>query len=82
MADKKWIDWNGECPNCGNGVEILTDAVQDHPYPVAYDGDEARCVSCKWRGSVDVAEDNGRAWLNDGNLDELDEDNLNPSTND
>jgi hypothetical protein len=71
MAKKKWIDWSDQCPNCGDAVEICTDAEQDNIFPVAYDGDAAKCVSCKWEGGVMV--DEGVARLDDGNLDKLDE---------
>jgi hypothetical protein len=70
MAKKKWIDWkNEDCPNCGNGVEVCTDAQQEDIFPVAYDGDAAQCNSCGWEGNLIVDEDGAR--LNGGNLDEL-----------
>jgi len=74
MIEKTWINWNGDCPNCGDSVRVLTDAVQDYPYPVAYDSDKAECVSCKWKGNIVVGgDDDATAWLDEGNIDELDD---------
>jgi hypothetical protein len=41
---KRWVlvDF-GECPNCGDDAEILTDCNVDGEF---YDGDEARCCQC------------------------------------
>ena len=77
MRQKQWIDWESDqCPNCGNSVKVFTDAEQDNIYPVAYDGDAAKCVECKWEGSFEVIEDdegNARGRLSEGNIDELDD---------
>jgi len=44
MAEKRWVlvDF-GECIECGDDAEILTDC-QDKGF--FYDGDEARCCNC------------------------------------
>lgn len=75
MKKKKWIDWkNEECPYCGDGVGVCTDADQDNIFPEAYDGDAAKCTSCKWEGNIIVDSDSegiGWARLSEGNLEEL-----------
>lgn len=72
MRKKKWIDWkNDDCPNCGDGIEVCTDAEQDNIFPQAYDGDLAKCNSCKWEGNV-VCDERG-ARLSEGNLEQLDD---------
>lgn len=66
--EKTWIDWSEDCPNCGDGVSVLTDAVQDATFPQAYDGDKAKCNSCEWEGYVNVDSDDegiGSASLKD-----------------
>lgn len=75
-AKESWIEWSDQCPNCGDTVQVLTSCDQDMPVPQAYDGDKAKCVSCKWEGSINVDSDDegmGRAYLDDGNLEEIDE---------
>lgn len=77
MTKRNWIDWKiEECPNCGGSVEVCTDAEQDNIFPVAYDGDPAKCLECKWEGALIVDEDGTR--LNGGNLDELDKNDDGP----
>ena len=52
MKTWKRIEWGDECPKCGAGVEILTDA----PEGLGGDGDEARCAECGHEGWVAVAD--------------------------
>lgn len=56
MSEKKevWIDWpHDDCPECGGGVEILTDVPQDQgPEGAGVDDDTAPpwvCSGDKWR---------------------------------
>lgn len=74
MADKKWINWTEGCPHCGENVKVNTSAEQDNHLPQAYDGDEAKCTSCKWEGKIIIdVDDEGvdRCWLDEGNLKQL-----------
>ena len=52
---KQWkpIEWNDECPECGEDVEVLTDSYTEN---MAYDGDEARCTECHTKGTVTCAD--------------------------
>lgn len=55
---KAWRDWPDQCDNCGNDVEVLTDAGDEY----VYDGDEVRCVECGLTGWMSA--DEGDTWVN------------------
>jgi len=70
--ERKWklVVWD-ECPECGCGAEVFTDADENY----AYDGDDARCDGqCGNVGSVTVDGeanayvnwDNGDEWADQG----------------
>ncbi len=56
----EWRQFSGDCIFCGDEAEVLTNAGQDN---FAYDGDEARCVSCRCPGSVIVPGDDDSAYI-------------------
>jgi len=58
---KRWETFKDECPHCGDGAEVLTDSGRGN---FAYDGDEARCVSCDCPGSVVVDTVDDPAYIN------------------
>jgi len=49
----KWqtLDWD-ECPICGDSVEVKTSSGNDN----AHDGDEVRCLACRFPGQLSVCE--------------------------
>lgn len=49
-----WERWSESCPLCGDDAEVLTTSDQAG---LVYDGDEARCVSCRCPGGVTVTEE-------------------------
>ena len=54
----EWKHWDGgECPHCGSGLEIQTDAAADG---YGYDGDSLRCQDCGCPGQLMCDEDG--AW--------------------
>ena len=55
------------CPACDDLVEV-PDQCQGGWSQV---GDDARCPGCPWEGAV--CADEGGAWLSQGNIDELDD---------
>lgn len=73
---KQWMaghDW--ECPACGCEIEIFTDAHEwagkgdIGKHVIFWDGDDARCPECPWRGGMQACEDD--CGVSDGNLDDL-----------
>lgn len=73
---KKWkIFIGGDCPNCGGTVHVLTDCVEEKDSEFEQwfrDGDIAECYDdCGWKGGVSC--DGENVWLQDGNIDELEE---------
>lgn len=71
---KEWkLFEGGGCPNCGNDIEVYSEvpASEDTHGVKVYDTEEIRCVECKFRSCVSV--DEGRAWVQDGNLEEIEE---------
>jgi hypothetical protein len=63
----KPLPW-GDCPTCGDDVEVWTDIVT--PADFANDGDDVRCRGCQWRGAVSCDEED-EAWLQEGNAEDL-----------
>jgi len=57
---KQWRPFTDECHYCGDSAEVFTDSGKDN---WAYDGDSARCVSCKCPGAV-VIEEEGMHSMN------------------
>lgn len=70
---KEWkIFKNIDCPNCGDNVLVLSECpeTEDDSMDLVYDDDECKCAAdCGWKGNTIVEDEN--AWINDGNLDEL-----------
>ena len=60
MTDKKWkpVEW-GECADCGDAREVLTDSTKD---VWVYDSDEGRCLGCGLKGSMCVADEDS-VWV-------------------
>lgn len=58
---RKWIDWDDECPECGDNIIVLTSAPQTEK-PQCYDGDRWECLVEKHEGFMHVDED-GTAYL-------------------
>ena len=58
---KEWrhIEW-AECPECGDAVDVLTDARAEDG--TVGDGDQARCCGCGILGWTAVEEED--AWVN------------------
>ena len=52
---KEWRPFDDECPHCGAGAEIFTDAEKGF----AYEDDDARCEECKMPGTVMATENVG-----------------------
>lgn len=52
---KTWqpIETNQDCDDCGNSMEVLTDAEPGS----CYDSDSVRCVECGLTGWISVYED-------------------------
>lgn len=57
---RQWRSWEGNCSWCGDDVEVLTTSGRDN---YAFDGDEARCVSCRCPGGVSVPADDEAAYI-------------------
>ena len=60
---REWkpLDWD-ECPECGDQIEVFTDAAEGH----ACDGDAVRCCVCHWPGGTSVDEDDAFiSWCED-----------------
>ena len=57
---KRWRPWPaGECPECGDSLEIETTSEE---HGLGYDSDEVRCVACRCPGQLNVyAEDAAEA---------------------
>ena len=51
---KKWVLWQDNCPECGNDIEIETDATEEG---CCFDGDAVRCVGCSFKSMMTVYED-------------------------
>lgn len=49
---KNWKPFNDDCPRCGNGAEVFTDAKGDY----VYDGDNVECFECGLLGCINVDE--------------------------
>lgn len=50
-----WKPWDGgDCPHCGSGLEIQTDAPEDG---FGYDGDPLRCQDCGCPGQLVVCDE-------------------------
>lgn len=73
QPEKKWkLFEGGGCPNCGNDLEVFSECLQENDgdgNPLVYDGEDIRCVACKFRSATNVDE-NG-ASVQDGNIDEI-----------
>lgn len=72
---KEWKIFAAEsCPNCGDDLEVLSDKENDTEFEQFYaDGEEVRCCAeCGFKSSISV--DDGEAWVQDGNIDELSSD--------
>ena len=75
--EKKWKIFAAEsCPNCGDNLEVLSDSPESNDTEFEQyftDGEEVRCCAgCGFKSSISV--DDGEAWVQDGNIDELSED--------
>ena len=64
MKTWQYIDLNECCDDCGNELEVCTDA----PGLACYDGDRIRCVECGLGGYVTVDEDGDTLVHFDGEL--------------
>jgi|AntRauTorcE11898_2_1112593.scaffolds.fasta_scaffold04833_6 uncharacterized Zn finger protein len=51
MAEMLWKAWPDECPECGDGTEVLTDSVEEL---TAATDDTVRCVGCGARGHLNI----------------------------
>jgi len=57
---KKWKPiYFEQCPQCGNDLEVFTDADTGE----CYDGDSVRCVECGFVSGMSV--EDGSAWVQD-----------------
>ena len=51
---KQWKDWPDDCPECGDALEIETDALEEGE---CYDGDAVKCIACGFKSGMSVYED-------------------------
>lgn len=74
---KEWKIFNAEsCPNCGDYLEVLSDSHESNDTEFEQyftDGEEVRCCArCGFKSAISV--DEGEAWVQDGNIEELSND--------
>lgn len=74
---KEWKILAAEsCPNCGDNLEVLSDSPESNDTEFEQyftDGEEVRCCAeCGFKSAISV--DDGEAWVQDGNIDELSDD--------
>lgn len=72
--EKKWKLWNSEnCPNCGDGIEVLSECPEEDDTEFEQylmDGEDCRCsAECGFLSCVSADEEG--VWMQDGNIDEL-----------
>lgn len=75
---KKWkLFPSDNCPNCGDAVEVLSEAPEDADTDFqvnVFDGEEVRCAAlCGFESCISVSED-GAAYVQEGNISELEDD--------
>lgn len=79
MANKNWKIANWEnCPNCGDEIEVLSECPEEEDTEFEQwfgDGEECRCAAKCGFVSCVSADENG-AWMQEGNIDELEENNF------
>jgi hypothetical protein len=65
------------CPNCSNDLIVFTTCGEENDTEFKryyYDGDDVICaVDCGFISSIYINEDNGCAYIDDGNIDMLKE---------
>lgn len=71
---KEWKIFAAEsCPNCGDNLEVLSESHESNDTEFEQyftDGEEVRCsAECGFKSAISV--DDGEAWIQDGNIDEL-----------
>lgn len=75
--EKKWKTLPNECcPNCGGELEVFSENHEQYDtefITMLTDGEDVRCVAkCGFESAMSVDNETGEAWVQDGNLDELD----------
>jgi len=70
--EKKWKLWNSEnCPNCGDGIDVLSECLEeddDSDTQFIMDGDDCRCIAeCGFQSCIS-ADDEG-SWMQDEIID-------------
>lgn len=72
--EKKWkLFYSGDCPNCGNDLEVYSEIPEeddDEDGTYVFDEEEVRCVSCEFKSCITLS-DYGEASIQEGNLNEL-----------
>jgi len=75
--EKQWkILPNESCPNCGDNLEVFSENPEKYDtefITMLTDGEDVRCAAfCGFKSALSVDPETCEAWVQDGNLDELD----------
>ena len=75
IMEKKWKVFPGDnCPNCGDAIEVLSECAEEKDTDFetfAFDGEDVKCMAnCGFESSIVVTEE-GSAYVQEGNLEDL-----------